>query len=406
MANVNLSESFSVALSALLANRIRLVLTMLGIIIGVGAVITMISIGEGAKRQVESQIQSLGTNILTVRPGSFGPMQNRAAGATVELKAEHLEAIRSEVEGVEAVVPEYYSNTQVKYGNNVMYSQILGTEPAYEWVRNSPVSGGAYFTNTDNARRARVCVIGETVRSTLFGENQNVIGEQIKIKGINFTIVGLLKEKGEGWGDPDNTVIIPILTAQKRVFGTERINQISIKVPTVEQMDPVSIKVEQVLRKYLKLRPDEENNFSIRSQLDFLQTMNQASETMTMLLASIAAVSLLVGGIGIMNIMLVSVTERTREIGIRIAIGARKRDIRFQFLIEAVTIAIFGGLIGIGAGIGASFLLSSFTKWSTSIAPNSIILSFLFASVVGVAFGLFPAIKASNLNPIESLRYE
>ncbi len=406
MANMNFSESFFVAISALLANRIRLVLTMLGIIIGVGAVITMISIGEGAKKQVESQIQSLGTNILTIRPGSFGGQQNRASGARVELTHEHLDALRQEVKGAEAIVPEFYSNTQIKYGNSVTFSQVLGTEAAYEWVRNSPVAEGAYFTNTDNARRARVCVIGEKVRSELFAENKHVIGEQIKIKGINFTITGLLKEKGEGWGDPDNTVIIPILTAHKRVFGTERINQISVKVADVAQMDPVSLELERVLRKVLKLRQGEENSFSIRSQLDFLSTFGEASKTMTMLLASIAAVSLVVGGIGIMNIMLVSVTERTREIGIRIAIGARKRDIRYQFLIEAVTIAVLGGLIGIAAGVGASFMLASFTQWSTSIAVNSIIMSFFFALLVGVIFGLFPAVKASNLNPIESLRYE
>ncbi|MGB5107112.1 MAG: ABC transporter permease [Candidatus Zixiibacteriota bacterium] len=403
---MDFSESFAVALRSLLANRIRLVLTMLGIIIGVGAVITMISLGNGAKQAVETQIQQLGTNILTVRPGAQGPNMNRAAGNTVEFKLEHVEAVRQQCKSLEAVVPEYYSNTQVKYGNQVMYSQICGTEPAYEWVRNSPVVQGEYFTNSDNSRRSRVCVVGQKVKETLFPNSDNVIGEQIKIKGVNFTIVGVLKSKGEGWGDPDNTVIVPILTAQKRLFGTERVSQISIKVPDVAAMDPAALEVEGVLRKYLKLRPDEENNFSIRSQLDMLSTFGEASKTLTTLLASIAAVSLLVGGIGIMNIMLVSVTERTREIGIRIAIGARKRDIRYQFLIEAVVIASIGGLIGIIMGIGASFALATFAAWNTSIAPNSIVLSFFFAFFVGVVFGLFPAVKASNLNPIESLRYE
>jgi putative ABC transport system permease protein len=400
------SESFAVAFRSLLANRIRLVLTMLGIIIGVGAVITMISLGNGAKQAVETQIQQLGTNILTVRPGAQGPNMNRAAGATVEFKQEHVEAIREQCKSVEAVVPEFYQNTQVKFGNQVTYSQICGTEPAYEWVRNSPVSQGEFFTNSDNSRRSRVCIIGEKVRETLFPEDGNVIGEQVKIKGVNFTIVGVLKSKGEGWGDPDNTVIVPIQTAQKRLFGTERVSQISIKVPDIAAMDPAALEVEGVLRKYLKLRPDEENNFSIRSQLDMLSTFGEASKTLTTLLASIAAVSLLVGGIGIMNIMLVSVTERTREIGIRIAIGARKRDIRYQFLIEAVTIALIGGIIGIMMGVGASFALAKFATWNTAISPNSIFLSFFFALLVGVVFGLFPAVKASNLNPIESLRYE
>ncbi len=403
---MNFSESFAVALSALLANRVRLVLTMLGIIIGVGAVITMISIGEGAKQAVEAQIQQLGTNILTVRPGSFGGMQNRAAGATVELNQDHLEAIREEVKNAQAVVPEFFQYTQVKFGNQVTFSQILGTEPAYEWVRNSPVAEGAYFTNNDNARRSRVCVIGDKVRAELFGENVAVVGEQIKIKGVNFTIVGLLKPKGEGWGDPDNTVLVPLLTAHKRLFGTKRLSQISIKVADVAMMDPVSLEVERVLRKHLKLSQTEENNFTIRSQLDMLSTFGEASKTLTSLLASIAAVSLLVGGIGIMNIMLVSVTERTREIGIRIAIGARKRDIRYQFLIEAVVIALIGGIIGILLGVGASVVLANVSNWNSAIAPNSILLSFVFAFLVGIVFGLFPAIKASNLNPIDSLRYE
>lgn len=404
--SMDFSESFAVALNSLLANRVRLVLTMLGIIIGVGAVITMISLGEGAKQAVETQIQQLGTNILTVRPGASGPNMNRAAGNTVEFKQEHVEAVREQCKSVEAVVPEFYQYTQVKFGNQVTYSQICGTEPAYEWVRNSPVSQGEFFTNSDNARRARVCIIGEKVRETLFPEDGNIIGEQVKIKGVNFTIVGVLKSKGEGWGDPDNTVIVPIETAQKRLFGTERVSQISIKVPDIAAMDPAALEVEGVLRKYLKLRPDETNNFSIRSQLDMLSTFGEASKTLTTLLASIAAVSLLVGGIGIMNIMLVSVTERTREIGIRIAIGARKRDIRYQFLIEAVSIALIGGIIGILLGVGASFALAKFATWNTSIAPNSIFLSFFFAFLVGVVFGLFPAVKASNLNPIESLRYE
>lgn len=403
---MDFSESFAVALNSLLANRVRLVLTMLGIIIGVGAVITMISLGEGAKQAVETQIQQLGTNILTVRPGASGPNMNRAAGNTVEFKQEHVVAVREQCKSIEAVVPEFYQYTQIKFGNQVTYSQICGTEPAYEWVRNSPVSQGEYFTNSDNARRARVCIIGEKVRETLFPEDGNVVGEQVKIKGVNFEIVGVLKSKGEGWGDPDNTVIVPIETAQKRLFGTERVSQISIKVPDIASMDPAALEVEGVLRKYLKLRPDEANNFSIRSQLDMLSTFGEASKTLTTLLASIAAVSLLVGGIGIMNIMLVSVTERTREIGIRIAIGARKRDIRYQFLIEAVSIALIGGIIGIMLGIGASFALAKFATWNTSIAPNSIFLSFFFAFLVGVVFGLFPAVKASNLNPIESLRYE
>lgn len=404
--SMDFSESFAVALNSLLANRVRLVLTMLGIIIGVGAVITMISLGEGAKQAVETQIQQLGTNILTVRPGASGPNMNRAAGNTVEFKQEHVVAVREQCKSIEAVVPEFYQYTQIKFGNQVTYSQICGTEPAYEWVRNSPVSQGEYFTNSDNARRARVCIIGEKVRETLFPEDGNVVGEQVKIKGVNFEIVGVLKSKGEGWGDPDNTVIVPIETAQKRLFGTERVSQISIKVPDIASMDPAALEVEGVLRKYLKLRPDEANNFSIRSQLDMLSTFGEASKTLTTLLASIAAVSLLVGGIGIMNIMLVSVTERTREIGIRIAIGARKRDIRYQFLIEAVSIALIGGIIGIMLGIGASFALAKFATWNTSIAPNSIFLSFFFAFLVGVVFGLFPAVKASNLNPIESLRYE
>jgi len=403
---MNLSESFTVAVTSLLANRVRLILTMLGIIIGVSAVITMISLGEGAKRAVEEQIQQLGTNILTVRPGSMNRAFRRASGATIHFTMDEVEAIQNNATTVEAVVPEFDSFTQMKFGNNVTYARVIGTTPDYEWVRNAPVIKGKYFTNTDNARRERVAVIGEKVRQSLFGDNKFVVGEEMRVKNVNFTIVGLLEEKGEGWGDPDNVIIVPLETAQRRLFGTENIDEIIVRVPTVDMMDAAAIQVEQILRKYLKLRPDEDNNFTVRSQLDFLSTFGEASKTLTTLLASIAAVSLLVGGIGIMNIMLVSVTERTREIGVRMAIGARKRDIRFQFLIEAVVIAMIGGIIGILLGVGGSFALSEFAQWNTTISPDSIVLSFLFAFLVGIVFGLFPAFKASNLNPIDSLRYE
>lgn len=404
--DMNLSESFSVAVTSLLANRVRLILTMLGIIIGVSAVITMISLGEGAKRAVEQQIQQLGTNILTVRPGSMDRAFRRASGATVRFTLDEVEAVRENATMVDAVIPEYDSYTQMKYANNVTYARVIGTTPEYEWVRNAPVARGEYFSNTDNARRERVAVIGEKVRQSLFGDNPYVVGEEFRVKNINFTIVGVLEEKGEGWGDPDNVIIVPIETAQRRLFGTDRIDEIIVSVTSVDMMDAAMIEIEQILRKYLRLQPDEDNTFSVRSQLDFLSTFGEASKTLTTLLASIAAVSLLVGGIGIMNIMLVSVTERTREIGVRMAIGARKKDIRFQFLIEAVVIAMIGGIIGILLGVGGAFALSEFAQWNTTIAPNSIALAFLFAFIVGVIFGLFPAYKASNLDPIDSLRYE
>ncbi len=404
---MDFKESFSVALSALLSNRVRLVLTMLGIIIGVGAVIAMVALGQGAKQAVETQIQQLGTNLLTVRSGTGGGgMFNRAAGATVGFTLDHLKAIREQCKTIETAIPELNQFTQIKYANQVTYSQILGTEPEYEFVRNAPLEQGEYFTNADNSRRNRVCVIGEEVRKDLFGESKDVVGEQVKIRGINFTIVGLLKSKGEGFGDPDNTVIVPLLTAQKRVFGTDRLSQIDVKVASLELIDAASIEIEQVLRKQNRLAEGDENNFIIRSQLDYLSTFGQASKTLTTLLAAIAAVSLLVGGIGIMNIMLVSVTERTREIGVRMAIGACKKDIRYQFLIEAIVIAMAGGIIGILAGVGGAMALAKFADWNTAIVPGAVVLAFVFSGVVGVVFGLFPAIKASNLNPIDSLRYE
>jgi putative ABC transport system permease protein len=404
---MDFKESFSVAISALLSNRVRLVLTMLGIIIGVGAVIAMVALGQGAKQAVESQIQQLGTNLLTVRSGTGGGgMFNRAAGASVGFTLDHLKAIREQCKTIETAIPELNQFTQIKYANQVTYSQILGTEPEYEFIRNAPLEQGEYFTNADNSRRNRVCVIGEEVRSDLFGENKDVVGEQVKIRGINFTIVGLLKSKGEGFGDPDNTVIVPLLTAQKRLFGTDRLSQIDVKVASLEMIDAASMEIEQVLRKQNRLAEGDENNFIIRSQLDYLNTFGEASKTLTTLLAAIAAVSLLVGGIGIMNIMLVSVTERTREIGVRMAIGARKKDIRYQFLIEAIVIAMAGGIIGILAGVGGAMALAKFANWNTAIVPGAVVLAFVFSGVVGVVFGLFPAIKASNLNPIDSLRYE
>ncbi|HDS02005.1 MAG TPA: FtsX-like permease family protein [candidate division Zixibacteria bacterium] len=399
-------ESFRVAANSLRTHKVRSFLTMLGIIIGVASVITVFAMGRGAERATKEQIQKYGTNVLTLYPEYGRSHSARASGQRVRLYNEDVEPLQ-EIPGIVAAVPQMYNFTQVKFGNEVMYARILGTTPEYEWVNNSPLVRGKYFSRTDNASRRRVAIIGTEIRKQLFGEDTlSVVGSEIKIRGISFEVIGELKEKGPGWSSPDEMVVIPLLTAQKRVFGYNYLNAITVKVSSLDLMDPVSLAIERALRRQHGLTGNDENDFRIFSQVDIIQTYQSTTDTFNWLLGSIAGVSLLVGGIGIMNIMLVSVTERTREIGLRMAVGARKRDIRLQFLIEAFALSIFGGALGIFLGSGASKILSTYFNWNTLIAPDSIMLAFGFAAFVGIVFGFYPALKASKLDPIESLRYE
>ncbi len=405
---MNFKESIITAFSALLANKLRSLLTMLGIIIGVAAVITMIAIGEGSQKVVMERIQSMGSNLIFVSPGAFrgGGMVVVQFGTSVRLKNSDAEAIKQHSNKIEAVVPEFNRNAQIKYANKNWNSRIIGTTPDYESVRNFPTTNGRFFTNAEERTSAKVAVLGVTVVDNLFS-GIDPIGQIIRIAGKSFQVIGVLEKKGQsGFMNPDDQILVPLSTAQRRLFGVDYLSQITVKVPDQSVNDEAFLDIERILRKEHRLRDDQDNDFSIRNQADLITTFQETQQTFTFLLAGIAAVSLIVGGIGIMNIMIVSVTERTKEIGIRKAIGARKKDILSQFLIESVAMSIFGGGIGILVGITASYLLSAYGNLSPIISINSIVVSFLFSSFVGIFFGIYPAWKAAMANVIDALRYE
>ncbi len=405
--NISVGEGVNVALTALRANKMRSGLTMLGIIIGVGAMITMVAMGSGARKAVEDRIQALGAGLLFVRPGA--PQQGfirLAAGSVESLDDKDVEAIRVECPSISAVIPEATGFAQIKFESKNWNTRVTGTIPDYEWVRNAATSSGSYFTNAENQRRERVCVIGTEVATNLFGETDPV-GKTIRINGMSFVVKGLLKSKGiSGWMNQDDLILVPIETALNRLFGRDTFGSLTLKVSDDKLIDRAILEVESVLRRTHKLTVGQENDFNIRSMSDVGAAQAETADTFTMLLASIALVSLIVGGIGIMNIMLVSVTERTREIGVRMALGARRRDILLQFLMESVTLSILGGVVGIAAGVGAAVVLSKFYGWNTLIIPEAIFISFGFAALVGIFFGLYPARKAAGLDPIDALRYE
>ncbi len=381
---------------------------MLGIIIGVAAVITMIAIGEGAQKAVTERIQALGSNLLFISPGAQrgGGVTVIQAGSSVRLRNADATVIGEKVEAVEAVVPEFSRNAQVKYQNKNWNTRIVGTVPEYEYVRNFSVEDGRYFTHSEERAYSKVCVIGSIVADNLFG-TINPIGKSIRIAGQTFEVIGILESKGQsGFQNPDDQIIVPLSTAQRRIFGVDYLGQITAKVADDNRMDEAFYEIERVLRREHKLREEQDNDFNIRNQADIITTFQETQQTFTFLLAGIAAVSLLVGGIGIMNIMIVSVTERTKEIGIRKAIGARKKDVMLQFLIESVVMSIVGGLMGIGIGVGGSLILSSYGNLPSSISLQAIVMSFVFAAFVGIFFGLYPAWKAAESNVIDALRYE
>ncbi|HAL56211.1 MAG TPA: multidrug ABC transporter substrate-binding protein [Bacteroidetes bacterium] len=405
---MNFKESFLTALAALVANKLRALLTMLGIIIGVAAVITMIAIGEGAQKAVIERIQSLGSNLLFVSPGAQrgGGVVVVQFGTSVRLKNSDAEAIAARTSAVEAVVPEFSRQAQVKYENRNWNTRIVGTTPEYETARNFRAFAGRYFTHSEERGVAKVCLLGQNVVESLFPTG-DPIGKTIRISGQSFQVIGILESKGQsGWQSPDDQIIVPLSTAQRRIFGVDFLSQISVKVANELLMDEAFLDIERIIRREHKLREEQDNDFSIRNQADIISTFEETQRTFTFLLAGIAAVSLLVGGIGIMNIMIVSVTERTKEIGIRKAIGARRRDIMSQFLIESVVMSISGGCLGIGVGILASYLITTYGNLTPIISVNSIAVSFVFASLVGIFFGIYPAWKAAMSNVIDALRYE
>ena len=405
---MRVAPTFNVALRALRRNKMRSVLTALGIIIGVGAVIAMVGIGNGAKAQVEAQIASLGENVILIFSGSTTSSGIRTGwGGAGTLKIEDAEAIRREVPGVIGVSEEVVSTTQVAAGNQNWFTRIFGESADYFDIRQWPLADGVPFTPQDVRSANKVCVIGHTTATQIYG-NENPIGQILRIKNVPFTITGVLTPKGlspQGV-DQDDIVVMPYTSAMKRVIGGTTLRNINVQIGDPAQIPAAQQQIISLLRQRHNIRPGRDDDFTVRTQQEIAETATATSRVMTVLLGAIAGVSLLVGGIGIMNIMLVSVTERTREIGVRMAVGARGNDILTQFLIEAVTLSSVGGIIGIVCGICASALLSIYAHWPTLISIASIAIAFLFSAAVGVFFGFYPARKAAALDPIEALRYE
>jgi putative ABC transport system permease protein len=401
-------STFNVAFRALRRNKMRSVLTALGIIIGVGAVIAMVGIGNGAKAQVEAQIASLGQNVILIFSGSTTSSGIRTGwGGAGTLKVEDAEAIRREAPGVVGVSEEVVSTTQVAAGNQNWFTRIYGESADYFDIRQWPLADGAPFTPQDVRSANKVCVIGRTTATQIYG-NEDPVGQILRIKEVPFTITGVLTPKGLSTQgvDQDDIAIMPYTSAMKRVIGGTTLRNINVQIGDARQVEAAQQQIISLLRQRHNIRPGRDDDFTVRNQQEIADAATATSRVMTLLLGAIAGVSLVVGGIGIMNIMLVSVTERTREIGVRMAVGAHGSDILTQFLIEAVTLSSVGGVIGIICGVGASKILSAYAHWPTLISLSSIAIAFLFSAAVGIFFGFYPARKAAALDPIEALRYE
>jgi len=394
-----------VSIKSLLANKLRSFLAVLGIIFGVGAVISMLALGAGAEEQVMSRISAMGANLMVVRPGQRGH-RGVQSESTQDLTLEDAKAILEQVEGIEMLSPVVRGGAQVKYENKNTRTTIYGTAVTYMRVRNYTVEHGRPFTEGESDRQARVALIGAAAVENLF-EDESPLEKTVKVNGMNFKIVGVLKEKGDqGWFNPDDQLIIPYTTAMKQLLGEDNLREIDLEVKDGVEHESVESGIKQLLRQRHRLREGQEDDFNIRSMTEFAETATDVGRTFTILLGAVAGISLLVGGIGIMNIMLVTVTERTREIGVRKAIGAEDSDILRQFLLEAVIMSVLGGLIGVGAGIGAAELIGRLTEFSTLVKPSGVFPALLFSVAVGVFFGWYPASRAAALDPIDALRYE
>jgi putative ABC transport system permease protein len=405
---MQITRTFKIAFRALRRNKMRSVLTALGIIIGVGAVIAMVGIGNGAKAQVEAQIASLGQNLILIFSGSTTSSGIRTGwGGAGTLKIEDAEAIRREVPGVIAVSEEVWSNAQIASGNQNWFTRIYGESAEYLDIRQWPLADGATFTPQDVRSANKVCVIGATTALQIFG-GQNALGQVLRIKNVPFTVTGVLTRKGLSTQgvDQDDVVIMPFTSAMKRVAGGTTLRNINVQVADATDLAIAQQQIIDLLRQRHNIRPGRDDDFTVRNQEEIAEAATATTDVMTGLLFAIACVSLVVGGIGIMNIMLVSVTERTREIGTRMAVGAHGSDILTQFLIEAVSLSSVGGIIGIIVGVVGSKAISALKHWPSLISPSSIVIAFLFSGAVGIFFGFYPARKAARLDPIEALRYE
>lgn len=400
-----------IALKALQRNKLRAFLTMLGIIIGVGSVITMVAIGQGSKQSIRSQLSGMGSNMINIRPSSnvtVGGGARLGAGDLQTLKVEDAKAIQSKAQYVTAVSPAVSSSGQVINGSQNWPTTIQGVSPGYLTIREWKLKSGVVFSEADVNSSAKVCLIGQTIVENLFAGGEDPIGKIIRFNKIPFKVIGVLAEKGENtFGqDQDDIILAPYTSVQKRILAITHIQSIYASAVNEQSSDTATSEITAILRSNHKLKQADEDDFSVRTQAELINTISSTSELLTVLLAAIAGISLFVGGIGIMNIMYVSVTERTKEIGLRMSIGARGIDILLQFLVEAIMISITGGLIGVLLGVAAAQLITVLFSWPTLVSETSIMLSFMVCAITGVFFGYYPAQKASRLDPIEALRYE
>lgn len=406
---MNFVNLFRIAIRALSGNKFRGFLTMLGIIIGVAAVITMLAIGQGSKKSIQDQISTMGSNMINVRPGTgqFGGVR-QSASSMQTLKLEDYEAIVNQGEYITDVSPEVSSSGQVIFGANNAPTSAYGVNPSYLDIRKYVVAEGSMFTDSDVKTSAKVCVIGQTVVDNLFTNGEDPIGQTIRFNKIPFTVIGVLESKGDNTmgQDQDDMILAPYTTIMKRVLAITYIQSIAASAVSEDATEDAIASIEDILRQQHKIASGAEDDFNVRSQKELISMMSSTTDMMTILLACIAGISLLVGGIGIMNIMYVSVTERTREIGLRMSIGAKGRDILMQFLIESILLSVTGGIIGVILGISSAYIVNMVMAWPIDIELYTIVLSFVVCSATGIFFGWYPAKKASDLDPIEALRYE
>ncbi|HOV80463.1 MAG TPA: ABC transporter permease [Bacillota bacterium] len=404
---MNFLNNFEVAINGIEANKLRSSLTMLGIIIGVAAVIIMISVGQGASKKISDQISSMGSNLLMVFSGAgMGPVRG-ASGSVNTLTLADAEAIAG-LSMVANVAPELSASATIAYGSRTWTAQVNGTTPEMQFIKNWAVGSGAFFTGEDVNSSSLVAVLGKTVADNLFSSGEDPVGSTIRINKLAFTVVGVMSAKGASMGgqDQDDVVYVPVTAVQKRMLGVNYVRMINVQAETEDSMSFVQSSIEELLRERHRLAGSGSDDFTVRNLTSVLEAAETSTGVMTLLLASVAAVSLLVGGIGIMNIMLVSVTERTREIGLRMAVGATQGNIRNQFLVESLVLCLTGGLAGILAGMAGAKIISKVAGWSTCVTTSSILLSAGFSAAIGVFFGYYPAKKAAGLDPIEALRFE